>query len=205
MAGLGMTKLQAINMMLLAVGQMRVSALDSSGSSDAAEAEYFLDLVVEEIIAEGHPSTTRVVTLTASAGGEIDLSSLASLAIRVQGTGAYRHRSFSIRGVKIYDEDAGATACFGNAEEVSLEIFEKVSASSPANFEELAPDLKHKVVHRATAYYRARKKPDQLVDGLLLRDAQRTELTSSRNPPAMTMGAQGPLQYAPADARGGGR
>lgn len=205
MAGLGMTKLHALNMMLAAIGQMRVAALDTGGSSDVAEAEYFLDLVAEEVIAEGHPSSTRVVALTASAGGEIDLSSLAPLTVRVVGVGKYRHRSFSITGTKVWDEDLGVTACFGNAEVVTLELFEKPSASSPANFENLAPDLKHKIVHRATVYYRARKKPDPLMDGLLARDAQRTEVTADRNRPANTMGVGGPFQYEPVSPNQGRR
>ncbi len=194
MAGLGRTKLEACNQMLLAVGQMRVSALDNGGSSDVAEAEYFLDMVIEECICEGHPSTTKIATLTASAGGVIDLSSASALALKVRGTGKFRHRSLSIRGVEIYDEDFGTSACFGNAESVTVEIYEAASASSPADFEDLAPDLKHKIMHRAVQYYRARKRPDPLMDSLLMRDSQRTENAADQPWAREHPGFPGPVQ-----------
>lgn len=182
MAGLGFTKLQAVNLMLLAVGQSRSSSLTAtSGTDDCAEAHYFLDMATEEVIAEGHPGATKVSSYTASAGGEIDLASAEPLAVRVRGSGKYEKRELTIQGTKVYDTMLGTTACFGNAEVVTLEVFKLASASSPANFEDLPPDLKHKITHRAAQNYRAYKRFDPNFDAMMARQTQRTESTADRD------------------------
>lgn len=178
MPGLGMTKLQAVNAVMLACGQGRASSLPAtSDTSDAGEVHYFLDMSIEECICEGHPCSTQVLTVSASAGGEVDLSSLAPLALRVYGTGKHEAKLFTISGVKVYDTFMGTTACFGNAESVTLKIYKNLSASSPDNFEMLAPDLKQKVVHRATQFYRSRKRFDPNYDAMLTRDMDKSGQT----------------------------
>lgn len=179
MAGLGLTKLQVINRMLLALGAGRVAALDSGGASDAAEAEYFLDQLIDQAIIEGHPSCVeRHVSITCS-GGEIDLSSAHGLTRRIMGSGKYQGRKFSIRGTKVYDEIAGSTVIGAASEVVTLDLFKAASASSPANFEDLAPDLKYAIAERAVQEYRFTKRPDQLVDATLARRVNKAEIAAA--------------------------
>lgn len=185
---LGMTKLQAVNLMLLAVGQMRVSALDTGGTSDAGEAEYWLDHIIEQKVAEGHPSCSKVIHQAADGSGEIDLSSVAANAIRVIGLGKFRHRPLSIRNVKVYDEDRGTTACFTAAEVVTLEVYEYPDSNATNKFEYLAPDFKHYIADEAAKYYRQMKKPDQLADAFNAQKAQRSELNKDMKVPPIRHG-----------------
>lgn len=199
MAGLGLTKLEAVNMMLLAVGQPRASVLTAtSGTDDVAEAHTFLDIIIRQCICEGHPAVTKSAYYTASAGGEIDLSSAEPLALRVRGTGKYKSRNLSILGTKVYDGDTGLTACFGNGEIVSLDVFKAASASSPNNFEDLPEDLKEKIVDRATIFYRGRKRFDPNVDAMLARDQNRSENVVARAPLTQPIPSQiQPIQFGP--------
>ena len=199
MAGLGTTKLEAVNSMLIAVGQPRATALTAtSGTDDCAEAHYFLDIVIRQCICEGHPGVTKIANYTASAGGEIDLSSAEALALRVRGVGKYKSRNLSISGTKVYDGDTGLTACFGNAEVVTLEVFKAVSASSPNNFEDLPEDLKEKIIDRATLFYRGRKRFDPGFDAMLARDQNRSESVVARQPNMSPIPSQSqPIQFGP--------
>lgn len=202
MAGLGLTKLMTVNRMLLALGMGRVTALDTSGASDAAEAEYFLDQMIDAAILEGHPSCVeRHVSITASSG-VVDLSSAHSLTRRVEGSGKYQGRKFSIRGTSVYDEILASTTIGTGSEIVTLDLYKAASASSPANFEDLAPDLKHLIAERAVQEYRYTKRPDPNVDATLARRVNRAEITGSMSdstpherrdkPPRRLQGGQQP-------------
>ena len=175
MAGMGMTKVQAVSEILMSVNLMRITALAGpTDSSDAGEAEFVLDRMIEEVISEGHPSASRIASITASSG-IVDLTSPAPLAVKVRGVGKYRSRNFTLQGTFVYDPDLGSTTIGSGSEVFTLELFELASASSPANFENLAPDLKRLIVDRAKLRYRLIKRPDQFVDAALVRDVNRSE------------------------------
>lgn len=198
MPTIGATKLRAINHMLLSLGMARVGALDTSGSSDAAEAEYVLDSVARKTLMRGVSSNTRRhVTIVSSNTGEIDLNaSLASqspatpapLALRVSGSGKYQDRRFSLRGSKIYDEVKGSTVAFGTTESVTVDIVEELSATSPANFEDIDPVTKELILAEAVQEYRAMKRPDPQVDQLLERSRTKVE-NSVQFPPNLSADA----------------
>jgi len=64
--------------MLIGINQNRVSALDTNGSSEEVAAEYFLDQVIREVIAEGHPSAMRKIAFTATTGAAKTITNIAT-------------------------------------------------------------------------------------------------------------------------------
>lgn len=181
MAYFGLSFLQAINMSLATIGHGRITAVPgASDPSPGGEAQYHLNLAIQEVIAEGHPSTTALVSFTAS-GGVISLSSYADKVLRVFGTGKHEQKEFSIQADNVYDPHTGSTACFGATETVILKLYTMVAAesASPLHFDNLAPDLKMKIARRAAQAFRAMKMPDQLADAITGRAAARADAVAA--------------------------
>lgn len=64
-----MTKLEAVNEMLLAIGQAPVNTLEVAGIRDVSVAALLLDNVSREVQSEGHSFNTFEVTLTPDVNG----------------------------------------------------------------------------------------------------------------------------------------
>lgn len=169
----GLTKVQAVSRMLMAVRSGRVSVLDSGGTSDAAEAEVILDQVTDSFIVAGHPSTTKAAQIfTASAAGEVDVGA-SPVILAVRGVGRQAGRKLTLRGTKVYDEAYGSTQCFANTEaNIILDLHYKPSDTAPDDFELLDPGMKIAIVDEAVRQYRALRAPDPFMDAALARIQQ---------------------------------
>ena len=193
MSTLGLTKLKACNEMLMALGLNRVAALDSGGSSDVAEAEYVLDAVTREYLLRGWSCNTKLLTITASNAGTIDLNGSptgqspatpAPLALRIEGDYKSKYKPLSLRGSMVYDEAVGSTTAFAANETVYLKVVEALSASSPNDFEDISPEVKEQIVKEAVQRYRVRKRPDPTVDAMLDRDVAKSQAAYVANRPS---------------------
>jgi hypothetical protein len=166
----GITKLQAINRMLMSIRLGRAPALDTGGSSDAANAEIILDQVIDSFIIAGHPSTTKAAQLyTASAAGVVDVGSGTEI-LAVRGVGKHAGKKFTLRGTEVYDEAYGSTQCFASSEaNIILDLHFKPSSESPNNFELLDPGMRIAVLDEAVRQYRVMMAPDPTMDAALAR------------------------------------
>lgn len=156
----GLTKVQAASQMLASVGMGRISALPTPGDgSDADDAVAVLEQAIDEFIIAGHPNTTKAASAyTASAAGEVDLSSLALDILAVIGHGAQEGKKLTLRGTKVYDQGKGTTQAWASGEAgVILEIRYKPSSSSPNDFEDLDPGLRVAIMKHAIRLYQFQK------------------------------------------------
>jgi len=166
----GITKLQAVNRMLMSIRLGRAPALDTNGSSDASNAEIILDQVIDSFIIAGHPSTTKAAQVyAASAAGVVDVGAGVEI-LAVRGVGRHAGRKFTLRGTEIYDEAYGSTQCFAASEGgIILDIHFKPDATTPGNFEKLDPGMRIAVLDEAVRQYRVMMAPDPLMDAALQR------------------------------------
>lgn len=179
MANNNMTRLQAVNDMLRYVGIARVSALDSSGSwpsktynsSDAATAEYWLDIETQRFLGEGYGVNTTLYQVTLGAPGTI---TFADNVLSCKPIGKNQRRDIRFRVVAgtptAYDNDnrtttfAAGTYDFELIEDmdfVSLDVLtqQKVLAEAKRSFQQamLGNQLKDQMLaeHQAKADVRA--------------------------------------------------
>lgn len=92
-----MTKLEAVNEILEAIGLPAVSALDPGGSTEEGEAETILDRYTDRVLRRGWSSNTADERTFAVAGGEIDMSGIYSFT-----SGKYGDE-YAIKDGKLYD------------------------------------------------------------------------------------------------------
>lgn len=168
----GMTKVQLISRMLMSTRSGKVTSLNSAGpdagTDDASDAEAIANDVIDDFIIAGHPSTTRaMISHTASGGGVVTVADAKVLGVR--GVGKNAGRKLTLRGLTVYDEGWGTTACFAAGEVVHLDLFEKPSLTSPNDFEDLDPSLKILVRDEAIRRWRMYKAPDPFMDASLQR------------------------------------
>ncbi len=168
MADAGMTTLEAVNMVLIAAGIPRVTALDASGSagtSTEAEAEFFLEQTSREVQARGYPENTNygVSHTAADVGGSVYKITLGTtvLDIKAGRPGDGDRRAFSIRNGFLWDMNRN-TDDFGSALVIALDLI----IETP--FAECAAPLKSKIVAETAVKYQRFKQ------GSLARDAALT-------------------------------
>lgn len=148
MATLGMTKLEAVNLILQGSGFPRVASLDTGGTSSQGDAEYFLDLWDRQIQTLGWPENTdfeKTHTPVASA------VTMGSDTLWVRGAGRDKHRTFALRADALYDVDAGTTTI---SAAVELDVCKKLT------FADLAPSTKDLIVGFARMNYSVHTKGD---------------------------------------------
>lgn len=97
MASNGMTKLDAVNMVLSGINEYRVTALDTNGTSVQADAERYIDDSTRYFCAMGWPCNTRRSVAYTPSGGSFEVTVPASV-IRIRGAGPSQHRNLVIRG-----------------------------------------------------------------------------------------------------------
>lgn len=156
--GQGMGRLQAVNEILRTTGDWRFGALDSTGSwptkaygtSQAGEAEHILDRITEEVLTRGTiDNTLRFQTVTPATGSgpyEYTFAGAYVNALRVIGCGADEHRTFSIRGAKLFDVNRGTTFFTVNTP-INLHIIINL------DFDDLSPEVKIEIVKEAKLHY----------------------------------------------------
>lgn len=180
MATLGMTKLEAANQMLEAVGEMPVAALDTGGTSIEGEAERILDRISEKVQARGWPENTDLgKSLTATAAGAITAP---SDTLRIKPVGSNEDRTLVLQEDSIYDAD-NATAVFSSGESISFDIVKELT------FANCSPPLKHLIATEASIVFQRRKVKDEEQDAFLAQErniddifADHRKIESNRGP-----------------------
>mgnify|MGYP000573713527 CR=1 FL=1 len=177
MAFYGISKLQAVNLILETNQIKRVSALDSTGSwpsktygaSDAGHAEWILDVTAERRMIAGTLNNVIRKSYVLAANGAITLD---ANTMKIKPIGLIEKEHYTIRDDKVYDAWNGTTTLAAGTY-----TFEQTMA---VDFESLEPALKHAIVDEAKLYYQRRTRGDQLQDLFNENDRQKTDANVMR-------------------------
>jgi len=93
----GVSKLAAVNRVLRSVGIPPVTALDTGGTTEEAEAETILDESINEVMSKGWSCNTADERTLSPSGGEIDMSGI------LQFSGSKYGDEYAIKNGKLYD------------------------------------------------------------------------------------------------------
>ena len=158
MAVYGLTTLDAVNQMLRAIKLQPVGALDTGGTSPAAEAEEMLDQERFSILAEGwFQNTSRGIT--EAAANPITVAE----ALRVDAAGVDFDRNVTLRGETLYDMDAQSVDF--SAADIVLDIVR------PLDYADLSPKLKDYIAASAALKFQRRKISGPQQDAYLVEEA----------------------------------
>lgn len=192
MAEHGISKLEACNEMLRAIGLRPVAALDTSGTADVSEAERVLDRNIEYTQAEGWPGNmAKAKSYTADGSGNITFD---SAVLRVECVFPGRHAgNVTIRDGKAYST-AEDTNSFGAAAVLGFNVWTEVA------WAQLPPDLKHRILAAAKLdYYQSTKQrqdlPNFLSQQAAMADVKAQRIANDTQPPPNIrpiIAAQGP-------------
>ncbi len=176
MATLGMTKLEAVNAVLRAVGDAFVAALDTSGNSEASEAERILDYASELVQTRGWPANTTYAKAHTAAGASNEIT-VNSDTLRIDCVAPGRYRgNLTLSGDVVYNCAEGVSN-FGSAVTVYLDVVRELA------FADTPPDLRHAIVTEAAQLYRRRKMPHPAVDAMLGEEKDRADMLAARMGP----------------------
>ena len=173
MAVLGMTKLEAVNAILRAVGDPFVAALNTAGNSEASEAERLLDYASELVQTRGWPGNTTYAKAYTAAGGSNEVTFGADT-LRVDCVAPGRFRgNVTLQGDKAYICSEGTTN-FGSGLTIYCDVVRELA------FEDTPPDLRHAIVTEAAQLYRRRKLPNAPIDAMLGEEKERADMLAAR-------------------------
>lgn len=172
----GMTKIDAVNMVLSGINEYRVSSLDTNGASIQADAERYVDDSTRYFCSMGWPCNTRRSAgfTPAAVTFEVELPAGPSPfpVLRIRAAGPDQHRNLVIRGGKVYDADKG-TFSMGSQSPVYLDVAELLP------FDDLDPMLKELVAKHAQQQFARRFSSSQLADAFI---SQELGIVDSINP-----------------------
>lgn len=164
MASNGMTKLDAVNMVLSGINEYRVTSLDTGGTSVQSDAERYVDESTRYFCAMGWPCNTRRAAALAPDQASLIITLPTSPAVlRIRGAGPDQHRNLVIRGTTVYDADRGTNVML-NGGAVYLDIAELLV------FEDLDPMLKELVAKHAQQQFARRFSSSQLADAFITQE-----------------------------------
>lgn len=155
----GMSKLDAVNMVLAGINEYRVVNLDTNGTSVQADAERYVDDSTRYFCTMGWPCNTRRSAPFTPSGPSFEVTLVDSI-LRVRAAGPDQHRNLVMRGSKVYDADRG-TFNFGNTVPVYLDVAEQLG------FEDLDPMLKELVAKHAQQQFARRFSSSQIADAMI--------------------------------------
>lgn len=171
MAVLGMTKLEAVNLMLEAIDEEPVAALDTGGTSIQGKAERILDRTSEIVQARGWPENTMTSKQHTASGGSVTVG---SDVLWIRAAGPDQHKPLVLKGDKVWDRAADALY---NAN-VYLDIIRELA------FEDCSPKLKHTIATEASAILQRRQKGEAVNDQFLQQEALIANVGADRLKPA---------------------
>ena len=177
MAIIGMTKLDAVNACLMAIGEYRVTVLDPTGTSIQSDAERVVDESTRYFCAMGWPCNTRRSVAATPSGASntiVITTNIPTGTIRVKSAGPSQHRNLVLRGDTIFDSDNGTTN-FGSAAVVYFDIAELL------DFEDLEPILKEEVALHASQRFARRRSGSQLTDAYISQELTQVDELNTRN------------------------
>lgn len=177
MATLGLTKLQAVNRILRAASLRPVTALDTGGTSEAADAEDLLDEVDVELQSKGWPeNTVRAQSHTAAdVGGGVYKITVASDTLDIRPVGADAHRTLVLNGDIVFDANQN-TEDFGSAVVI---YFDRVKE---LDFIDCSPKLKNLIAAEAARRYQQAFLNSPSRDQFLAERAALADQMVERNP-----------------------
>lgn len=152
----GTTKLNAVIEMLAAIDIKTVTALDTGGASDAADAERFLDFETLRIQMQGFEDNTDLCrAFTANGSGQIEA---AANWLVVMGAGPHAYRNLTIRTGYVWDADQHTTTITTASATVYLNVIYKL------DWADCSPRLKNAILASAIQKFQRRMKGDPQTD-----------------------------------------
>lgn len=191
-----MSRLDGVNRCLMNVGIRPVSALDTGGSSEAADVERILDFESRSLQVQGlYENRVMCVAHVADGSGNVVL---ATTIIGIKSAGSSQHRNFAMRdngsNILVYNLDAG-TLVFTVGETIYLDLTFEIP------FESASPSIQESVLKCATEVFARQFSNNPFRDSQLKLERLRTEAMSERsvgrsasdrsNPPAFSPRASG--------------
>lgn len=184
-----LTKLQAVNMMLSAVGIRQVaSASSETGSDDASDALRVLNRTNTLIQSRGWPcNTLRAQSFTTDddgaggAGVKLDFSTVsingtAREPLRVECLAPGRYAgNIELLGDLALITTEGTTSFPANTTIIMCDIVFEVDFET-----ECPPDLQHLIVAEATKAFQMDRRANQILDQQLAEQAAKAEITANR-------------------------
>jgi hypothetical protein len=187
------TKLQLVNRMLRACGHLPVSALDSSGSwptktygtSDAGQAEMYLDAATRDTLARQWKQTSRVFVHTLASPGTITAP---TNAIFVRPIGRDENRNWYLQNgtALIYDAE-GSTTTFP----AGTYQFQVVEDEEVQNLRD--PNLQTLCMSNAAIEFQGVTARDTRVDATYQQVRAINEVSAKRAPSALPAPVNSPL------------
>lgn len=194
---ISVSKLEAVNEVLEAIGEWPAAALDSSGTypsatygaSLAGRAEQFLDRESRRVQSEGWAeNTTPAYTFTADSSGIVDLTASGVTnglnclrVLSVAAAGPDGHRTLMLRGdsgtAKIYDNNKNTFAVTTNAGSVVCDVVVELA------FDDISPRLKDVIIGNTKVHLQRRLNGSQTADGFLITEAAKMDNTADRAKP----------------------
>lgn len=179
MAELGISQLNAVNLVLAGIGEERVSAIVAETASDIAGAAlYQLNRSQEMVLAEGWRDNTDICRPITPTGSGPYIVTLDSDVLAVRGSGPHHYRNFGIRAGLLWDSDAH-TSSFSSNSPIYLDIVRN------AAWADLSPRLKHIVVNHATLVFQRRRRGSPVADQQLLQEVVQSAATADLRGPRM--------------------
>ena len=149
-------KLGAVNLMLSAAGEQKVSTLVDDGINDTDVAQQVLDETIIEVLSMGWDCNRVVKTFLPDTTGKIAIS---PNYLRVDGYGNDYRRRLTVRGDHLYDLDNDTDQFTGTS--VQLEIIQNL------NFTDLPSPLRFYIARAAATIYQSQTKADPDMDSIL--------------------------------------
>lgn len=150
-----MTKLEAVNEILQAIGEPPATALDTGGTSDVADAERILDQEDRRVQGSGWAANTVPDKEYTPSSGAV---SLAASVLKVRPVGVSRSLRLAIRNGALYDLENDAANTFSGT--VHLEVVSLIT------FIQLPDALAHYIVKVAAQKFQRFKKRGEIDDAI---------------------------------------
>lgn len=148
-------KLGAVNLMLAASGEQKVSTLVDDGVNDTDFAQQVIDEITIEVLSDGWDFNQVRKTLTPDTNGNISVS---DNYLRIDGTDSDFRRRFTVRDNKLYDLD-NDTNVFDKA--VTLKVTQNLA------FNNIPSSFAFFIARSAARVYQQQTKGDPQTDQIL--------------------------------------
>lgn len=169
-----MTKLQAVNKILEAMGVKPVDALDTGGFSEAADAERMLDRESPIVQLEGWHGN-RAISKEYTAASSKVLLNAGEIAIKAAGPTQYRNFDIRLVGAEylVYDLDR-QTSAFTNGDKIYLDVTYELTFANAPLYMQVA------IVERCCQLFQRRWKGNPMADQAHAEERVRGENAASR-------------------------
>jgi len=171
MAVLGMTKIDAVNQCLAAIGEGWCTALETGGTSDVAEAERYVDMVTRQECTKFWPCNTTMGKVYTPAGSPT-IVTLGTDVLNIRHVRKQDENRFSVKGDKVWDQRSGSTTISDAT--ILLDIAVLLS------YEDCSPDLKETIAAKAALLFQRRKQGNPIRDSQLTQEGALTDINVSR-------------------------